>query len=67
MQTLKIQGMTCHHCVQAVTTALAAVPGVDRVVSVDLERGEATIEGSPAVQALVAAVEEEGYRAEVLP
>ena len=35
MITLKVTGMTCGHCEMAVKKALAAVPGVERVVSVD--------------------------------
>lgn len=62
---LKISGMTCDHCVRAVTKALTSVDGVERVVEVNLERGEALIEGSPKPQELFAAVEEEGYTAEV--
>jgi len=61
---LKVEGMSCNHCVNAVTRALGAVPGVDRVVEVNLERGEAVIEGSADVAQLVAAVEEEGFKAE---
>ncbi len=62
---LKVEGMSCNHCVNAVTRALGAVPGVDRVVEVNLERGEAVIEGSADVAQLVAAVEEEGFKAEL--
>ena len=62
-QKLNVTGMTCDHCVRAVSEALAAVPGVSRVVEVNRERGEAVIEGSAALQDLVAAVEEEGYQA----
>lgn len=64
MVKLRIQGMSCEHCVQAVNNALAEVEGVDRVVEVDLERGEAIVEGEPAISALVAAIAEEGYSAE---
>ena len=63
---LKITGMTCGHCVRAVTGALKGVPGV-KGAEVDLKGGSATVEGSPDPAALVAAVEEEGYKAEVLP
>jgi copper chaperone len=65
MTKLKIAGMSCQHCVHAVTTALQKVPGVDRVVEVSLERGEALIEGRAENALLVQAVEEEGYSAEV--
>jgi copper chaperone len=57
--------MTCMHCVQAVTQALSEVPGVAAVREVSLEKGAATVENSPEPDALVAAVKEAGYRAEV--
>jgi copper chaperone len=63
---LKVEGMTCKHCVMAVTNALKSVPGVKRVAEVSWERGEARIEGEPDRAALVKAVEDEGYRASVL-
>jgi copper chaperone len=61
---LKIDGMTCGHCVAAVTKALQAVPGVERA-EVSLAEGRATVthEGSLDTKALIAAVEEEGYSA----
>ncbi len=63
MIELKIEGMSCGHCRQAVERALAAVAGVDRVVEVSVERGIARVEGNADPRALVAAVEEEGYKA----
>lgn len=66
MIKLNIEGMTCNHCVKAVTQALSQVPGVTRVVKVDLDSHEATVEGAPDPQALVAAVTEEGYQARVV-
>lgn len=60
MTTLKITGMTCQNCVRHVTQALEAVPGVSSA-KVNLEAGTAEIEGGEP-QALVAAVEEEGYQ-----
>ncbi|HJU84684.1 MAG TPA: cation transporter [Holophagaceae bacterium] len=66
MMKLKIQGMTCGHCVHSVTQALEAVPGVTKVVEVSLKKGEALLEGDPDPKAAVAAVAEEGYTAEVL-
>ncbi|AEB12924.1 CopZ family metallochaperone [Marinithermus hydrothermalis] len=65
MVKLKIEGMSCNHCVMAVTKALEKVPGVEKVVEVSLERGEAIVEGSPEPTQLIAAVEEEGYQAQV--
>ena len=63
---IKVRGMSCNHCVMAVRKALEATPGVERVVEVSLERGEAVVEGRPDLDAVVAAIEREGYRAEVL-
>ena len=65
MIRLKIEGMTCDHCVKAVREALSAVPGVDRVEEVNRERGEALIAGEPPTETLLAAVREEGYEARV--
>ena len=66
MTKLRVTGMTCGHCENAVKKALGAVPGVDRVVDVSRERNEAIVEGSADTAALVAAVKEEGYEAEAL-
>jgi copper chaperone len=63
MLKLKVDGMTCGHCVQAVTKALARVKGVERVASVDLQSGEAVLEGSPDVAAALEAVKDAGYAA----
>ncbi len=60
---LKIAGMTCGHCSGAVEKALTAVVGVDSV-DVNLEDGEATVNGSASVDQLIAAVKEEGYEAQ---
>jgi copper chaperone len=46
-----------------VKEALAKVPGVQGPVEVSLEKREALVDGTPEVGALLAAVEEEGYRA----
>lgn len=67
MIKLKVTGMTCGHCEGAVKKALAAVPGVQQVLGVDRVKQEAAVEGTPDPQALVRAITEEGYQAEVLP
>lgn len=41
MTTIKIEGMSCQHCVMAVTKALAGIENV-KDVHVDLQKGEAT-------------------------
>ncbi len=63
MTELKIEGMTCGHCANAVRQALAAVPGVEQVTEVDVKRGIAVVQGKAETAALIAAVEEEGYSA----
>ncbi|HBG31760.1 MAG TPA: heavy metal-binding protein [Gammaproteobacteria bacterium] len=60
MVVLKIDGMTCGHCVKAISSALEQIPGV-RAVRVDLERGQAEIDGSAELAQLIEAVREEGY------
>jgi copper chaperone len=65
MINLKVKGMTCGHCEAAVRKALTAVPGVTRVVEVSRERGEAKVEGQADAGALVKAVRDQGYEAEV--
>lgn len=62
MTDLKIEGMTCDHCQRAVKSALESVEGV-RSADVDLGRGVARIDGGASIDALIQAVEEEGYQA----
>jgi len=53
MATIKITGMSCNHCVMAVTKALSGIDGI-RNVQVDLARGEATFdETKPVDRALI--------------
>lgn len=66
MVRLRVTGMTCEHCERAVSEALERVSGVERVVSVSHESDEATVEGTPDMDLLIAAVEEEGYEAEAV-
>lgn len=66
MITLRIDGMSCTHCVLGIRRALAAVPGVEGKVDVSLERGQAVVHGKPAVADLVTAVADEGYVATLL-
>ncbi len=61
---LKIEGMTCSHCVLHTQKALEAVPGVTGV-HVSLEKGEALVthEDSLDEMALLKAVTAAGYGA----
>ncbi|HJQ63003.1 MAG TPA: copper ion binding protein [Burkholderiales bacterium] len=64
--TLKISGMTCQHCVRAVTQALESQEGVSRA-EVDLQAGRAEVEydaGRVTPASLATAVMDEGYSAE---
>jgi len=63
MEKIKIQGMSCQHCVMAVTQALGSIPGIKNL-KVDLARGEATFENSQKVsrEDIRKAVEDAGYR-----
>ncbi len=57
-----VTGMTCQHCVHAVTEEVSAVPGVSDV-SVDLDSGRLTVDSSDEVPfaAIATAVDEAGY------
>lgn len=59
---IKVQGMSCRHCVMHVTQALKEVPGVTEVV-VSLEDGTATVDMNAPVtdEALAAAITDVGY------
>jgi copper chaperone CopZ len=62
MEKIKIQGMTCQHCVMSVTKALGTLPGV-RNLRVDLVKGEAAFENTQNLSrvSLQKAVEDAGY------
>ena len=60
MLQLQVTGMTCEHCVTAVTRAVKAVPSVEGV-TVDLEHGAVTVQGTPDETAVREAITEEGY------
>lgn len=59
--TYQVTGMTCGHCVKAVSEEVGQVPGVSDV-SVDLESGAVTVTGDGFTEAeIAAAVDEAGY------
>jgi copper ion binding protein len=60
--TYTVVGMTCGHCVNAVTEEVSQVPGVT-AVDVDLASGGLTVTSDAPVDdsAVHAAVEEAGY------
>ncbi len=63
--TFNVTGMTCDHCVHAVTNAVKETPGVADV-TVSLEAKSAVVTGDQIdVAKIIAAVAEEGYEAAV--
>ena len=64
LTTLKVEGMSCQHCVTAVEKALRSLGGVESA-TVDLEKGLAQVQGNADVAAMITAVAEEGYTATV--
>jgi copper chaperone len=62
MTTIKINGMSCNHCVMAVTKALNEIDGI-KDVEVDLATGEATFEerGPVDMNAVREAIKKAGY------
>lgn len=57
-----VTGMTCGHCVKAVTEEVSALEGVE-AVEVDLDSGAVTVTASadPTREQMAAAVDEAGY------
>jgi copper chaperone len=60
--TYTVTGMTCEHCVQAVTGELTTLPGVD-AVRIELGTGAVTVTSETPLAAddVRAAVDEAGY------
>jgi len=60
--TYHVVGMTCSHCVDAVTEEVSALSGV-RGVDVDLATGAVTVSSDTPLEpaAVAAAVDEAGY------
>lgn len=61
-ETYNVVGMTCGHCVQAVTSELRKLDGVTQV-EVDLDSGTAVVDSTQPLdrEAVAAAVDEAGY------
>jgi copper chaperone CopZ len=60
--TYTVTGMTCEHCINAVTGELTALPGVD-TVQIDLSTGAVTVTSEKPLSTadIRAAVDEAGY------
>jgi copper chaperone len=59
-QEFKVQGMTCGHCVKAVTQAVQLLDNT-AVVSVELDSGKVEISSGVSRERLVEAIRDEGY------
>lgn len=63
MQVLKVSGMSCSHCVRAITRALQAGDAAAQV-EVDLATGEVRVASRLSLEQLLAAIRAEGYLVE---
>jgi copper chaperone len=62
-QTFQVQGMSCGHCVGAVTEAVKSLdPQAE--VKIDLASGKVEVESQQERGAIARAIEEEGYKVE---
>ena len=61
-QTFTVTGMTCEHCVHAVTAEFSRMPGVT-AVAVDLATGAVTVDSDRPITSAeaAAAADEAGY------
>ncbi|MGB5830152.1 MAG: cation transporter [Pseudomonas mandelii] len=64
MQVFNVQGMSCGHCVKAITQALEAKDPAASV-RVDLAAGEVGVESALTTEQVIAAITEEGYDAKL--
>lgn len=60
MYSYQVKGMTCGHCVKAVTGAITEADAAAKV-SVDLEKGRVDVDSSAPSETLAAAITEAGY------
>ena len=64
-QLFAVPGVSCEHCVKAITERVGAVEGVVHV-AVDLGAKTVTVVGSDDAS-IMAAIDEAGYDAELVP
>jgi copper chaperone len=59
---IKVDGMSCEHCVKAIKTAVEALPGVSDA-AVDLNAKTVTVEHDPALpqDKIKTEIEDQGY------
>jgi copper chaperone len=64
MQVFNVQGMTCGHCVKAVTRAVQEQDAAARV-EVDLAGKQVRVQSELAQEQILTAIRDEGYQAEL--
>ena len=64
MQVFNVQGMSCGHCVNAITQALQAKDPAASV-RIDLAAKEVGVESTLSADQVIAVITEEGYEAKV--
>jgi copper chaperone len=64
MQVFNVQGMSCGHCVKAITQALQARDPAASV-RVDLAAKQVGVESALSIEQVIAAITAEGYEAKV--
>jgi copper chaperone len=57
---MEVRGMSCGHCVAAITSAITGIPGVTGV-DVDLAGSVVRIDGTPSATDVATAIEDAGY------
>ncbi|RMX10903.1 copper chaperone [Allofranklinella schreckenbergeri] len=60
-QTFKVTGMTCQHCVNAVQKAVLSLDNTAKI-QIDLGSGLVSVGTTQPRSALIAAIEEAGYK-----
>jgi copper chaperone len=60
MIELKVEGMSCQHCVSAITQAVQDVDG-SASVKVELAEGRISVNSNSSRDAVAAAIEDAGY------
>ncbi|MHC8322512.1 cation transporter [Pseudomonas sp. GB2N2] len=64
MQVFNVQGMSCGHCVKAITQAVQSRDPAANV-RVDLAAQEVGVESALTVDQVIAAIAEEGYEVKI--
>jgi copper chaperone len=60
MAEFKVEGMSCQHCVAAVTRSIHEIDSAAQV-QVDLEQGSVVVASTKGIDALKEAIDEAGY------